>query len=219
MIGALLLGFALVQHRRAQVPQQASQPAPPPPPPAKPTVVVDRAVTKPLNQPGGGPLAAAAYTVYSDLYRAPQGEPLVFGNQTRTDIPQIDGSCLKPATEDEQKMVEAFEAANHLSHPVRPNFKIDGGYRVLDEKKAAYAAYCIQAHFPGAQCEEYKGMKHVRWLGAPGFAPSGDRALVSVIRDCGHWCGVGGIFVTEKKDGHWMHAEATPLTKECSWMF
>jgi hypothetical protein len=217
IVAVLLGGFMLLSHRSAPSPP-ASQPAPPPPA-TKHAAVVDRALTKPLNQPGGGPLPAAAYVVYSDLYRTPSGEPLVFAAKTETDIPQIDGSCLKPTTPEERQMVEAFEAANRMSHPVRPSFKIDEGFRLLDEKKADYAAYCIQAHFPGPECDEYKGLKHVRWLGAPGFAPDGQRALVSVIRRCGHYCGVGGIFVAEKKDGHWQHATTGPLTQQCSWMY
>ena len=180
---------------------------------------MDRAVAEPLNQPGGGPLAEQAYTIYSDLYREPSGEPLAFAARTQTDIPQLDGSCLKPSTPGERQMVDAFEAANRHSHPVTQHFQIDAGYRVLDEKKASWAAYCIQAHFPGKECEEFKDLKHVRWLGAPGVAPDGEHALVSVIRRCGQYCGVGGIFVAEKKDGHWRHAETGPLTKECSWMY
>jgi hypothetical protein len=40
------------------------------------TPIADRAVTNPLNQPGGSAAPAEAYEVYSALYQAPMDEPL-----------------------------------------------------------------------------------------------------------------------------------------------
>ena len=60
--------------------------------------IPDLAATNPLNQPGGGAAPSEAYEVYSTLYQAPAGEPLVFADESRTDIPQVGGSCLKPST-------------------------------------------------------------------------------------------------------------------------
>ena len=49
----------------------------------------------PLNQSGGGPAPADAYEVYSALYQAPMQEPLAFAEDSVTDIPQVNGNCLR----------------------------------------------------------------------------------------------------------------------------
>ena len=66
--------------------------------PDTPGAITDLSVSNPLNQPGGGDVAAEAYEVYSALYRQPQQEPLAFAEESQTDIPQLNGSCLKPST-------------------------------------------------------------------------------------------------------------------------
>jgi hypothetical protein len=82
--------------------------------PAKPTT--DLGATMPLNQPGGGVAPAGAYEVYSALYKAPMPEPLAFSEDSATDIPQVNGSCLRPVTPQEHEMTDAFVAANQQSH-------------------------------------------------------------------------------------------------------
>ena len=47
---------------------------------------------------GGGPAPAEAYEVYSALYKAPMQEPLAIAEGSLTDIPQVNGSCLRAAT-------------------------------------------------------------------------------------------------------------------------
>jgi hypothetical protein len=76
---------------------------------AKPDVramIPDLSVSSPLNQPGGGDVSAEAYDVYSALYQQPQQEPLAFAEDSRTDIPQVNGSCLKPSTPQEHEMAD-----------------------------------------------------------------------------------------------------------------
>src|SRR5437879_2123816 len=63
--------------------------------------IPDLSSTSPLNQPGGGGISAEAYEVYSALYQQPQQEPLAFAEDSRTDIPQVNGTCLKPSTTQE----------------------------------------------------------------------------------------------------------------------
>src|SRR5215469_251873 len=60
-----------------------------------PPAVPDRSVSSPLNAPGGGPAPADAYEVYSALYQERMDEPLVFSGDSVTDIPQVNGSCLR----------------------------------------------------------------------------------------------------------------------------
>src|SRR5580692_9798167 len=60
--------------------------------------IPDLSTTSPLNQPGGGSIPAEAYEIYSALYQQPQQEPLAFAAESQTDIPQVNGSCLKPST-------------------------------------------------------------------------------------------------------------------------
>src|ERR1700739_3969984 len=70
--------------------------------------ITDLAATSPLNQPGGEPAPADAYEIYSDLYHAPMQEPLVFAENSVTDIPQVNGNCLKPSTSEEREITDAF---------------------------------------------------------------------------------------------------------------
>jgi hypothetical protein len=181
--------------------------------------IPDRSLTSPLNQPGGDPAPADAYKVYSDLYQAPIEEPLAFSQDSVTDIPQVNGSCLKPSTPQEREMTEAFEAANRQSHRWEQKFNIPQGYRLFPRSEAAEIQSCLDAHGREALCEKYKGLRHVRFLGVPGFDHAHTRALVSVVKMCGRYCGGGGIFALEKTDGAWRRSEASDFTRECSWMY
>ena len=98
---------------------------------AKP--ITDLGVTMPLNQPGGAPASAEAYEVYSALYQAPVEEMLAFAEDSVTDVPQVNGSCLRPATAQEQEMTVAFVAANRQSHRWERKFSIPQGYRLLPQ--------------------------------------------------------------------------------------
>ena len=84
--------------------------------------ITDLSVTSPLNQPGGGTAPEEAYDIYSALYQAPIQEPLVFAEDSVTDIPQVNGSCLKPSTPKEHEMTDAFVVANQQSHRWEQNF-------------------------------------------------------------------------------------------------
>jgi hypothetical protein len=189
--------------------------------------IADRNLTSPLNQPGGDPAPEEAYEVYSALYETPAGEPLAFAADSMADIPQLNGSCLRPKTTREQEMVDAFEAANKQSHRWENKFSIAAGYRIMSHDEALYAQYCIvdsgqavdggQGRVKG--CEDYKQLRHVRYLGVPGFDHAHARALVSVVKECGGDCGSGGIFEVEKVNGHWERADAGDLTRECSWIY
>jgi hypothetical protein len=86
--------------------------------------ITDLGATMPLNQPGGGVVSADAYAVYSALYEIPMQEPLVFSEDSLTDIPQVNGSCLKPADSREREMTGAFVAANQQSHRWEQKFSI-----------------------------------------------------------------------------------------------
>ncbi len=173
-----------------------------------------------LNQPGGGPAPAGAYEVYSALYKAPMNEPLAFAADSATDIPQVGGSCLKPKTPDEQQMADAFTAENRQSHIWEQKFTIPQGYRLLPRSELQTALNCLHSHGKDtAACSSYKGLTHVRLLGVPGFNKAHDRALVSVIKNCGGVCGSGGIFAVEKKGDTWQRAETTDFTRDCSWMY
>ena len=79
-----------------------------------------------------------AYEVYSALYQAPMQEPLVFSEDSLTDIPQVNGSCLKPRRQ-EQEMTDAFVAANQQSHRWEQKFSIPQGYRLLSHNELAQA--------------------------------------------------------------------------------
>jgi hypothetical protein len=182
--------------------------------------VVDLGATMPLNQPGGGTAPAEAYEVYSALYQAPMNEPLAFAEDSVTDIPQVDGSCLKPATPKEHEMADAFVAANQQSHRWEQKFSIAQGYRLLPRSELAQAQTCLATHGRDlAQCGAYKQLRHVRFLGVPGFDHAHTRALVSVIKSCGGHCGSGGVFAVEKTGSTWQRSAAEDFTRDCSWMY
>jgi hypothetical protein len=182
--------------------------------------VTDLSVTNPLNQPGGGTAPDWAYEIYSALYQVPMQEPLVFAEDSVTDIPQVNGSCLKPSTPQEREMTDAFIAANQQSHRWEQKFTIPVGYRLLPHNETVEAQTCLETHGQdGARCESYKQLRHVRFLGVPGFDHAHTRALVSVLKKCGGFCGSGGIFVAEKTGGTWRRSETTDFTRDCSWMY
>jgi hypothetical protein len=183
-----------------------------------PTPITHLGATMPLNQPGGGVVPSAAYEVYSALYQAPMQEPLVFSEDSLTDIPQVNGSCLRPAAPQEREMTDAFVAANQQSHRWEQKFSIPQGYRLLAQSELAQAQTCAATH-GAASCESYKQIRYVRLLGVPGFDHAHTRALVSVIKSCGHVCGSGGIFAVEKTGGTWQRSATTDFTRDCSWMY
>src|SRR5271170_7836027 len=138
--------------------------------PPAPKAITDLAASSPLNQPGGGAPPAEAYEVYSALYQAPMQEPLAFAENSVTDIPQVDGSCLKPSTQEEHEMTDAFVAANRQSHHWEQKFSIPQGYRLLPRSELAQVHTCLATHGRDvAACEGYKQLRHVRYLGVPGF--------------------------------------------------
>ncbi len=182
--------------------------------------VPDLSVTQPLNQPGGGPAPAEAYAVYSALYEVPAGEALVFAADSGTDIPQVGGSCLRPKSKDEREMADAFVAANRQSHLWAQKFSIQQGYRLLGGDEVAQALSCLHTHGQdAARCARYKDVRHVRFLGVPGFDAGHVHALVSVIKKCGEFCGSGGIFEVEKKGGTWQRVDVSDFTRDCSWAY
>jgi hypothetical protein len=182
--------------------------------------VRDLGATMPLNQPGGGVVPSEAYEVYSALYQAPMQEPLVFSEDSLTDIPQVNGSCLRPAAPQEQEMTDAFVAANQQSHRWEQKFSIPQGYRLLAHSELARAQTCAATHGRDvASCGSFEQLRYARLLGVPGFDHAHTRALVSVIKSCGHLCGSGGIFAVEKMGGTWQRSATTDLTRDCSWMY
>jgi hypothetical protein len=182
--------------------------------------IPDLSVTSPLNQPGGGEISAEAYDVYSALYQEAQQEPLAFSEDSRTDIPQVNGSCLKPSTAQEHEMAEAFLAANQQSHRWEKKFGIPTGYLLLSQAATAKAQDCLASGGKGgADCGVYRSLRHVRYLGVPGFNHAHDRALVSVEKMCGIDCGSGGVFEVKKAGSKWVRSEPTDFTRECSWMY
>ena len=191
VVAAALLWVGIVSLRHAKTPAG--------------TPITDLGATMPLNQPGGGVVAAEAYAVYSALYQAPMQEPLVFSEDSLTDIPQVNGSCLRPAAAQEQEMTDAFVAANQQTHRWEQKFSIPQGYRLLPHSELTQ--------------ENYKQVRYVRLLGVPGFDHAHTRALVSVIKSCGHLCGSGGIFAVEKLSGSWQRSVTTDFTRDCSWMY
>jgi hypothetical protein len=185
-----------------------------------PAPITDLGVTMPLNQPGGGVVPTEAYGVYSALYQTPMQEPLVFSEDSLTDIPQVNGSCLRPSAPQEHEMTDAFVAANQQSHRWEQKFSIPHGYRLLARSELAQAQICVATHGRTvASCESYKQLRYVRLLGVPGFDHAHTRALVSVIKSCGHLCGSGGIFAVEKTGGTWQRSVTTDFTRDCSWMY
>jgi hypothetical protein len=173
--------------------------------PKTPSPITDVGATMPLNQPGGGVVPTEAYAVYSALYQAPMQEPLVFSEDSLTDIPQVNGNCLRPTAAQEQEMTDAFVAANQQTHRWEKKFSIPQGYQLLPHSELTQ--------------ESYKQLRYVRLLGVPGFDHAHTRALVSVIKSCGHLCGSGGIFAVEKIAGTWQRSATTDFTRDCSWMY
>jgi hypothetical protein len=187
-------------------------------PTAKP--IIDLAATLPMNKPGGGAAPAEAYEVYSALYQAPAQEQLAFAEDSVTDIPQVDGSCLKPTTPPEHEMTDAFVSANRQSHRWQQKFSISQGYRLLPRDELAQVETCLAAHGRDVTgCESYKQLRYVRFLGVPGFDHTHSRALVSVIKNCGGFCGTGGIFAVERRGGTWRRSTTTDFTRDCSWVY
>jgi uncharacterized protein YbdZ (MbtH family) len=201
--------------------------------PARPHApsIPDRSATNPLNQPGGGPAPAEAYPVYSALYQNPpqtpsptqpptqQDEPLVFAAESRTDIPQVGGSCLQPSTPAEHEMADAFVAANQQSHLWEQKLTIPQGYTLLSPAEEAQLQACLGPGRRAPACQSWKGVQHIRYLGVPGFDHTHTHALVSVIKQCGTQCGSGGIFEVEKAGSTWKRSAATDFTSDCSWIY
>lgn len=188
--------------------------------PHGPGAIPDLSVSNPLNQSGGGAAPADAYPVYSALYQEPQQEPLVFAEDSVTDIPQVGASCLKPSTADEREMNDAFVAANRQSQRWEPKFTIASGYRLLTRTEAARVQSCLDTHGQdAAKCAAWRDIRHIRFLGVPGFDHDHSHALVSVIRMCGSFCGSGGIFEVAREGSSWKRVPSTPFTSDCSWMY
>jgi hypothetical protein len=180
----------------------------------------DSSRSSPLNQPGGGPAPPDAYEVYSALYQAPSDEPLVFAAESRTDIPQVGASCLKPTSQSEHELSDAFAAVNQQSHLWEQKFTLSQNYTVLSPEDTVQAQACLQAHdSTSARCAPYRGVRHVRFLGIPGYDRTHTHALVSVIRNCGGFCGSGGIFAVEKRGNTWVRSETTDFDRDCSWIY
>jgi hypothetical protein len=206
VVAAALLWVGVVSLHHAKMPVSAP--------------ITDLGATLPLNQPGGGVVSTEAYAVYSALYQTPMQEPLVFSEDSLTDIPQVNGSCLRPTEPQEREMTDAFVAANKQSHRWEQKFSIPQGYRLVAHSEVAQAQTCAATHGREvASCESYVQLRYVRLLGVPGFDHAHTRALVSVIKSCGHLCGSGGIFAVEKKDGTWLRSSTTDFTRDCSWMY
>jgi hypothetical protein len=174
----------------------------------------------PLNQPGGGPAPPEAYQVYSALYQAKMAEPLAFAADSITDIPQVNGSCLRPTTPQERELADAFVAGNRQSHRWEEKFVIPQGYRLLSPDELGQVQTCLATHQRGgAECDKYSQYRYVRLLAVPGFNGARNRALVSVIKSCGQFCGSGGIFPMEKTGDTWRRSATTDFTRDCSWMY
>ena len=188
--------------------------------PAAPGTIPDLSVTSPLNEPGGGEIPAEAYNIYSTLYQQPPQEPLAFAEDSETDIPQLNGSCLKPSTPREHEMADAFEAANRQSHRWMKEFTIPEVYLLLSKSESAKAQNCLGSRGKdAADCKPYQSLRHVRYLGVPGFDHSHTRALVSVLKMCGTDCGSGGVFEVKKAGSTWVREDPNDFTRDCSWMY
>ena len=206
MMVALLLWFQTRLPRRAN--RAASKP------------IQDLSHTSPLNQPNGGPAPADAYEIYSALYQTPADEPLVFAEDSVTDIPQVNGSCLQPGSSEERELSGAFNLANQHSRRWENQFTIPQGYKLISHAQASIAQTCIETHNKDAtRCAPYKGLRHVRFLGVPGFDRAHTHALVSVVKMCGSFCGSGGIFEVEKSGTTWRRSDPSDFTRECSWTY
>jgi hypothetical protein len=210
LVVLVLIAVALVWTRIAP-PHHA------PKPPSKP--FTDLGATSPLNQPGGGVASPEAYEVYSALYQAPMHELLLFAEDSQTDIPQVNGTCLQPVSSQEKEMADAFVAANQQSHRWEQKFSIAQGYRLLPRAEISQAETCLLHRNPG-QCADYQQVRYVRFLSIPGFNHAHTRALVSVIKSCAPGdCGSGGIFAVEKTQGKWQRSPTTDFSGGCSWMY
>jgi len=141
--------------------------------------IPDLSISSPLNQQGGGSVAAEAYEIYSALYHAPMEEPLAFAEDSMTDIPQVNGGCLKPSTPEERAMADAFAAANRQSHRWEQKFTIPAGYRLLQQGEAAQAQACVETH--GQDAARAKTTNNLGMCAIWEF-----RALVP--RAHGRWC-------------------------------
>lgn len=182
--------------------------------------IQDRSVSEPLNQPGGGPAPDDAYEVYAALYDQPDQEALAFAEDSVTDIPQVGGSCLKASTDEQRDLVKSFEAANAQTHRWGKKFAIAAGYAMLTRSEASRAQQCIASWFKDQkECMPFSALKHVRYLGAPGFDATHTHALVSIVKMCGADCGSGGIFEMVKTGGTWKRADPSEFTSNCSWMY
>jgi hypothetical protein len=117
-------------------------------------------------------------------------------------------------------MNDAFVAANQQSHLWQQNFTIPQGYSVLSPSDTVQAQACLHAHdATSPRCAAYKNARHVRFLGVPGFDRTHTHALVSVIKNCGGFCGSGGIFAVEKHGNTWVRSDTTDFTSDCSWIY
>ncbi|HKD60330.1 MAG TPA: hypothetical protein VKB47_07700 [Terracidiphilus sp.] len=180
----------------------------------------DLSRTSPLNQPGGGDVPAEDYEPYSALYQQqPSDDPLVIGADSYTDIPQLNGSCLRPSSAAELQMAQSFEAANRQSHRWQRSFTITQPYQLLSRAEIAQVEHCLDIHGQEAGCANFKSVRHVRLLGIPGFDPTRTRALVSIIKEFGSGRGSGGIFEVEKSGGTWRRAKSSDFASNCSWMY
>lgn len=182
------------------------------------SAIRDQSLISPLNQPGGGEVSADAYEVYSALYQQPQ-EPLAFAEDSQTDIPQVNGSCLNPSTAQEHEMAAAFVAANDQSHRWEKKFTIPA-YLLLSHAEITKTQDCFASRGKNiAGCQAYQSLQHIRFLGVPGFDHTHTRALVSVIKMCGNQCGGGGVFEVEKSGNTWKRSDQTDFFSSCSWMY
>lgn len=183
--------------------------------------IPDLSRTSPLNQPGGGDIPAEDYEPYSALYQQqPSDDPLAFAADSYADIPQLNGSCLEPASGEEREMADAFAAANQKSHRWQRRFAIPQGYQLLSTPEVQQAEYCLDPHSQGAaRCASYTNLRHVRLLGIPGFDRNHTHALVSIAREFGTHRGTGGIFEVERTSSGWRRAASSDLTRNCSWMY
>jgi uncharacterized protein YbdZ (MbtH family) len=75
-----------------------------------------------------------------------QSQILVFSNDSVTDIPQVNGSCLKTSTAQEHELTNAFEAANRQSQRWEQRFTIPQGYRLMSRSQAAETQACLDTH-------------------------------------------------------------------------
>ena len=207
VVALATLLIRLLSPRRAEAPASANP-------------ISDLSVTSPLNQAGGGAVEPEAYEIYSALYQTPQPETLAFAENSVTDVPQVNGTCLRPSTPQEHEMVDAFLAANKQSHRWGQEFTMETPYRMLSRAEAERAQSCIAHQETGAaNCDPYKQLRHVRYLGIPGFDHTHTHALVSVMKKCGANCGSGGIFVVEKNGNTWQRVETSDFVRDCSWMY